>query len=365
MAATMQDVAERAGVSIATVSFVLNNTKRVTPGTRQRIEQAMADLGFRRNVVARALASRRTRIIALVYPALEHRLGGSVVEFITSAARTASKADYHLVVWPISNDAAELTALAGQGLVDGVLLMEVQLEDARVEALRRLGVPFALIGRTRDVTGLNYVDIDFDTSMQTAMDHLLALEHRRIVLVSGSQEEVSYVHYGPYEREEAAYRRICAEHGLPPVIMRCGQSAVAGRAAAERLLVEVPETTAVIVADESSAAGLVAGLRQRNRRIPEDISVMSVLTSKDMAAACDPPLTLVTAPGLELGRLGVEALLSPLRGADPLPPVLRAGKLEIGQSTGPAPAAAGPRAAGAKVAAPKRRARRPVSGIAT
>ena len=68
MAATMKDVAERAGVSIATVSFVINNTKRVTPETRLRIETAMADLGFRRNVVARALASRRTRIIALVYP---------------------------------------------------------------------------------------------------------------------------------------------------------------------------------------------------------------------------------------------------------------------------------------------------------
>ena len=64
MAATMQDVADRAGVSIATVSFVVNNTKNVTPQTRARIEQAMADLGFRRNLVARALASRRTRIVA-------------------------------------------------------------------------------------------------------------------------------------------------------------------------------------------------------------------------------------------------------------------------------------------------------------
>src|ERR1700709_414918 len=70
MAATMRDVADQAGVSIATVSFVVNNTKRVTPQTRARIEQAMQDLGFRRNLVARALASRRTRIIALVLAAL-------------------------------------------------------------------------------------------------------------------------------------------------------------------------------------------------------------------------------------------------------------------------------------------------------
>jgi DNA-binding LacI/PurR family transcriptional regulator len=154
MATTMREVAEAAGVSIATVSFVVNNSKRVTPETRERIERVMAELGFRRNVVARALASRRSRIIALVYPMLAHRLAGSVTEFITSAARAASAASYHLVVWPVGNDGSELAALVGQKLVDGVLLMEVQLDDARVVALRELDIPFALIGRTRDVTGL-------------------------------------------------------------------------------------------------------------------------------------------------------------------------------------------------------------------
>jgi len=78
MATTMREVAEAAGVSIATVSFVVNNSKRVAPETRERIERAMTELGFRRNIVARALASRRTQIIALVYPVLEHRLSGSI-----------------------------------------------------------------------------------------------------------------------------------------------------------------------------------------------------------------------------------------------------------------------------------------------
>ncbi len=111
---TMRDVAKRAGVSIATVSFVLNDTKPVTPATRQRIEQAMTELGFRRNVVARALASRRTRIIAMAYPALDHRFGFSAAEFFTSAADAARKQDYHLVLWPVGNDGGELTELVGQ-----------------------------------------------------------------------------------------------------------------------------------------------------------------------------------------------------------------------------------------------------------
>ena len=143
-------------------------------------------------MVGRALASRRTRVVALVYPAMEHKLGASGMEFVTSAARTASAAGYHLVLWPVSNDADELTELVGQGLVDGVLLMEVQLEDARVEVLRATRTPFALIGRSADLTGLVYVDIDFDRTMEQAVDHLIGLGHRHLVLVAGSQASASF-----------------------------------------------------------------------------------------------------------------------------------------------------------------------------
>ena len=335
MATTMREVAEAAGVSIATVSFVVNNSKRVAPETRERIERVMTELGFRRNIVARALASRRTQIIALVYPVLEHRVSGSITEFITSAARAASAAEYHLVVWPVGNDGSELAALVGQKLVDGVLLMEVQLDDARVPALRELDIPFALIGRTRDVTGLHYVDIDFDASVQMAMDHLATLGHNRIVLVNGSQEGESFASYGPYVRSEIAYHELCAQRGIEPVILRCRQTVRSGREAAMELVATAPDTTAVIIADEVAAAGLVAELARTGREVPSDISVMSILSSLDMAAICNPPLTTVTAPGTELGRLGVEALLRQLDGGPPMAPVLRAGVLAIGESTGP------------------------------
>jgi DNA-binding LacI/PurR family transcriptional regulator len=336
MATTMREVAQAAGVSVATVSFVVNNSKRVTPETRERIERVMAELGFRRNVVARALASRRTQIIALVYPVLEHRLSGSVTDFITSAARAASAADYHLVVWPVGNDGSDLAELVGQQLVDGVLLMEVQLDDARVAALQELDIPFALIGRTRDPDGLYYVDIDFDASIQLAVDHLVALGHHRIALVNGSQEGDSFASYGPYVRSEIAYRELCTQRRIEPVVLRCQQTVRSGRNAATELVATAPDATAVIIVDEAAAAGLVAELARLGRAVPGDISVMSILSSIDMAAMCNPPLTTVTAPGTELGSLGVEALLRRLDGgAPPIVPVLRAGRLAIGESTGP------------------------------
>jgi DNA-binding LacI/PurR family transcriptional regulator len=248
---------------------------------------------------------------------------------------------YHLVVWPVNNDGSELATLVGQKLVDGVLLMEVQLDDARVEALRELDIPFALIGRTRDVAGLHCVDIDIAASVRMAMDHLGGLGHRRIALVNGSQDEPSFASYGPYVRTESAYRELAAERRMEPVVLPCRQTVRFGRDAAVALLEAAEDVTAVIILGEAAAAGLVAELTRLGRAVPGDISVISILSSVDMAAICNPPLTTVTAPGNDLGRLGVDALLRQLDGAPPMPPELRTGVLVLAESTGPVRATSG------------------------
>lgn len=334
---TMRDVAERAGVSIATVSFVLNDTKPVKADTRNRIEEAMAELGFRRNMVARALASRRTHILAMAYPALEHRFGGAATEFFTSAADTARKQDYHLVLWPVSNDGSELTELVGEGLVDGVLLMEVQLDDPRVAVLQATGTPFTLIGRTSDLDGVAHVDIDFDTTTEEAVAYLYELGHRQLVLVSGNVADPSFHNYGPYVRTEAAFRRVAAEYGLEPVVIECAYSAQGGREAAARLIREHPATTAILTVNEYAALGLMSGLNRLGRTVPADVSLLSLLASPEMAALSDPELSIMRSPGPELGRLAIETLIRQLEGATPLPPRLLPCTLEPAGSTLPPP----------------------------
>ncbi|MFI7062094.1 LacI family DNA-binding transcriptional regulator [Kribbella sp. NPDC050124] len=335
---TMKDVAQRAGVSIATVSFLLNDTKPVTAATRARIEQAMADLGYRRNVVARALASRRTHIIAMAYPALDHKFGFSAAEFFTSAADAARKQDYHLVLWPVGNDGTELTELVGQGLVDGVVLMEVQLDDPRVTVLQQAGTPFAMIGRTSTLEGLSHVDIDFDRTVEDAVEYLYGLGHRRLTLISGNLNDPLFSTYGPYVRSEAAYRRVAAEYGLETVVLESSGSTMAGQDAMARLVREYPDTTAVLIVNEFAALGAVAGLHRLGRRVPEDISVLPLLMAPEMAALTNPELSIMRTPGPELGQLGTEALIRQLEGADPLPPQLVPAKLHPGATTAPPPA---------------------------
>jgi DNA-binding LacI/PurR family transcriptional regulator len=333
MATTMREVAEAAGVSIATVSYVVNNTKPVTPETRRRIEQAMADLGFRRNLLARALASRRTRLLALVCPFFEDRLALTIRDFIIGAARAANNADHHMVIWPVSNHGTELAELMSQKLVDGVVLMAVQMDDPRVEQLRAADMPFALIGRTRDVTGLHWIDIDLDATMRIAMDHLVGLGHTNITLINGSQDHEDWEGFGPYVRSEQAYLELAAAYGFDPVILRCTDQRPAGRDAIAEMVETAPETTAVIVMDETAAPGIVAELSRRGRSVPADISVVSMLSSVEASLLCNPPLTAVTAPGTELGRLGIEALLAQLNGTPDPEPRLRTGELVIGEST--------------------------------
>jgi DNA-binding LacI/PurR family transcriptional regulator len=335
---TMRDVADHAGVSIATVSFVVNNTKPVTQATRTRIEASMKALGYRPNAVARALASRRTRILALAYPALDHRLGGSGMEFMIAAARTAGAHGYHLMMWPGANDGRELTELVGQQLVDGVILMEVQLDDPRVSALQATGTPYALIGRTADPSNSLYVDIDFEQTAAGAVQHLYDLGHRRIVFVTGSQTRESYYNYGPYVRTERAFRATAERLGIAPVVVTAGQDASSGRGLARHLLADHPDTSALVMLNEFAAIGLLTGLQHHGVTVPDDMSVVSMLTSDEMATFTQPTLTIMRSPGAELGELAVNHLVRRMATGEHPAPVLLPSILVPGESTAAPPA---------------------------
>jgi DNA-binding LacI/PurR family transcriptional regulator len=335
--ATMRDVAERANVSIATVSFVVNDTKPVSPATRARIVAAMKDLNYQRNVVARALASHRTRIIALLYPALDHRAGPTIMKFITKAASVAHSRGYDFVLWPVSNDAEQMSHLLAGGLVDGVLLMEVQVNDARVDRLVESAVPFALIGRTND-SSLPFVDIDFKETLEKALDYFTSVGHTHIALVNEHTPGGLLDDLGPLVRTEASYREGMIARGLVPQVVFCEGSPQSGRVAATDVLALDPDTTAIIVMNENAAFGVVSGIKRAGLLVPEDVSVLSISTSSEMGALSDPILSTMNAPASELGELGVGALIDQLEGTVAHPPqLLIACPLVLGESTGPAP----------------------------
>ena len=121
---TMTDVARRAGVAVSTVSYALNGTRPISEATRQRIFDAIEELGYKPHALARGLASKRSRLIALLFPNSERGLGYTELEFVTSAASTAKENQYSLVLWVYDvHDLAGLRQLVQQRLVDGVIVM--------------------------------------------------------------------------------------------------------------------------------------------------------------------------------------------------------------------------------------------------
>ncbi|WP_254782798.1 MULTISPECIES: LacI family DNA-binding transcriptional regulator [unclassified Curtobacterium] len=337
--ATMQQVADRAGVSIATVSFVVNGNKRVSAATRARVTAAMRELGYRNNVVARALASRRSRILALVFPVLEHRLGQTALQFFTSAAGRASELGYHLVLWPAAATGDDVQELISGGLADGVVVMEVTMRDPRIERLVELDVPFVAIGRTADPSGISFVDIDFERTVEDALDHLTGLGHRRIGLVVEDLDGTAMADYGPKVRSEAAFRASVERRGLSGTVVAAGASAEGGRRAAADLLARDPDLTAAIIMKDDSNFGLVSGLRAGGRRVPEDVSVVAIVSSDGAGAATEPVLTTLNAPGPALGRLAVESLVDRLEGGTTdRTHTLIPCALHLADSTAPAPA---------------------------
>jgi DNA-binding LacI/PurR family transcriptional regulator len=314
---TMLDVARHANVSLSTVSYALNGTRPISEKTRQHIFAVMDELGYRPNILARGLASKRSKIIALLFPAPERGLGITELEFVTSANDVARELGYSLILWPSDlRDIGELRKLTQEGLVDGIILMEVRLNDERVELLRRIEFPFSMIGRSEELGSIAYSDVDFEQTTQDAVRYLRKLGHTRIGFLNQSQ--LAYEHgYGPAVRTQAAFEQIMKAGGEPVVARFCKTSPQAGYEACNQFLVEHPELTALVIMNERAVPGVIQALSDRGLNVPQDFSLVGIISSAHAAEMMRPPLTTMDIQTKELGHLAVEFLIQQLEEGGP------------------------------------------------
>ena len=333
---TMLDVAKRANVALSTVSYALNNTRPISDETRKRIFQAMEELGYRPHAMARGLASKRSRIIALLFPAPERGLGITELEFVTNATDAARENGYNLVLWSSEmHDPNELRLFAQQGLVDGVIVMEVHLNDERINLLRKIGFPFSMIGRCANNDGLSYVDIDFEQTMREAVDCLAGLGHKHIAFLNQSQSAFD-TGYGPTVRSDIEFPKSIQAAGVEGISRFCRPAPQAGYEAFNKLLARCPGLTALITMNERAVAGVMQAIADRGWRIPDDFSLIVIGSSARMAEMITPPLTTSDIATAELSRLGVELLIQQLETeeSEPLQELIPC-QLVIRGSTGP------------------------------
>lgn len=337
-APTINDVARAAGVSVATVSRVLNDKGDVSPATRRAVHEVITSLQFspRSNRRRGAAARTRSRTLSLVFPTSVQGLTSFDLDFVMGAATATEDRDYSFNVVTRSLAPQQLRQLVEQGHVDGVILMQTLVRDWRVELLTSLGFPFVTIGLPPEPGAANHVDFDLEGAVRQLVDLLVMLGHREIGFVSRPQAHVD-AGVRAAVRLLGAHDTAMRMHGLVPHAAPAElEEESAGRAARE-LLRREPGTTALITTHGSAAAGVLTALRQDGVSVPGDVSVVGISTSL-IARLLTPELTHVHFPSAELGYRAAAILVRQLEelsaGGTPEPDSFRfAPTLAVGAST--------------------------------
>ncbi|MEV4620656.1 LacI family DNA-binding transcriptional regulator [Asanoa sp. NPDC049573] len=302
------EIARRAGVSRSTVSYVLSGKKAVSEPTRQRIQAVIDELDYRPNATARALREGRTHTLGLVIPPAAQRLTDMQLGFVASVVEAAARVDLDVLLSPSGGDHdRSFERIVTSRRVDGVILMEIRLEDDRVSRLRQTGLPFVTIGRTAEPGGMSWVDVDYAGLISRCVGHLADLGHRQIALVNRSAELVASG-YGPGHRAQAGFAAAVSERGLTGVEVCCGDDASAGEACVEELLAAHPQVTAIATINEAALPGIQRALDAAGLAVPRDFSVAGV-AARHWAEDFRPALTAADLPMLEMGADAVSLLM--------------------------------------------------------
>ncbi|MEV6237595.1 LacI family DNA-binding transcriptional regulator [Lentzea sp. NPDC051838] len=337
---TIADVARHAGVSSSTVSYVLSGKRTISAETRDRVRDAVRELGYHPHAGARSLAARRSHIVALMVPLRTDVYVPVMMEIAIAVTTAARQHGYDVLL--VTNDEGPdgVRRIAGSGLADGVILMDVELDDERIPVLQAQGTQAALIGLPRDVRGLSCVDHDFAAAGALCADHLADLGHREIAFI-GYGSGVYHRHAGYAERTLAGLRDRASRRGLRFLHRTCEGTYESTAGTLARILADRPGTTGFVVQNESAIGPLLTLLRTSGRTVPEDASVIA-LCQDQLAEQFAPKLTAVTGSAQELGRVAVDQIMRRLGvvngGGRPgdelelLDPVLT-----VRDSTGPAP----------------------------
>ena len=307
-ASSVKDVAARAGVSLGTVSNVLNRPDRVSPETRARVEQAMRDLGFVRNESARQLRAGRSRTLAYVLLDARNPFFTDVAE---GAERTAEAAGLSLFLCNSDNRPSreqDYLAHLVEQRVQGILVTPVDAQSPALDDVRRNGTPVVIVDRTRSDDTFCSVAVDDELGGRLAVEHLVEQGHTRVAFIGGP-DTIGQVR----DRLEGA-RKAWADAGLPPeqlvVVPTEALTVVEGRSAGERVmgLGRSRRPTAAFCANDLLALGLLQQLSTSGLSVPGDLAIVGY-DDIEYASAAAVPLTSVRQPRQELGRRAAELVL--------------------------------------------------------
>ncbi len=315
--ATLEEIAKRAKVSRSTVSRVINDDSRVSNGTRKRVLTVVKRLNYHPNMAARSLATGRTRVLGLVIPMGVTALFSDpyfpiLIQGVTSACNTL---DHSVMLWLAEPEYERrmINQIMHSGLVDGVILASMLVDDSLMNSLIESDMPFVLVGRHPTDSRVSYVDVDNVGSARELVAYLLQSGCRRIATITGPNNMIAGV-----DRLQG-YTLALRDAGIkldPSLIVAGDFSENSGYAGMHKLLPLKPE--AVFVASDSMAIGALRAIRGAGIHVPQDIGVAG-FDDMPFAERTDPPLTTVHQPIQQAGVAAAETLIDLIKDPDSHP----------------------------------------------
>ncbi len=317
MPLTLEEIAKQAGVSRSTVSRVLNKHPNVSEEARERVLAVTQRLDFQPNVLARSLAGGRSRILGLVIP-----MGVAALFtdpyfpiLIQGVASACNSHDYSVMLWLAEPEQERrvIQKILQGGLIDGVIVSSMLMDDPLLKALLDRQMPFILIGRHPTDQRVSYIDVDNRNSAREMVAYMLRLGYRRIATVTGPLNMIA-----GNDRLEG-YQLALRERGImpDPALMASGDFTEVGAfTATKRLLAHQPD--AIFCASDAMAAGVLRALREAGKRVPEDIGLAG-FDDIPMSARLEPPLTTVRQPIQRTGAVAAETLIDLLEEGETRP----------------------------------------------
>jgi LacI family transcriptional regulator len=304
---TIRDVAAQAGVSVATVSKVINGRYGVAASTMARVQAVINDLGYEASLVAQSLRNHRTNVIGILVADLEP----FSAELLKGAADAIRGSGFEMVIYSAGGHSAShvgwerryLSRLSGT-LIDGAVLVTPTVVDVNY------GAPIVAIDPHTGQSGLPTIDSDSLRGGQLATNHLLELGHRRIAMITGRPDLQSS------QLREQGYRQALDAAGVPAdeeLILTGDYDAEVSAACTRQLLTSARPPTAIFGANDVSAIAAIEAAAALGVRVPGDLSVVGFDNIPE-SALCSPPLTTVNQPIRQMGERSIQLLLQLMRG---------------------------------------------------
>ncbi len=317
MSITLNDIARMSGVSRSTVSRVLNDDPNVKDQTRKKVRNILQSIHFQPNLAARGLAAGHSRVLGLVIP-----IGVSAIFsdpyfplLIQGVATACNALGYSVMLWLAEPEYERKTIsqIIYNGIVDGVIVSSMQLNEPLVDGLCESERPFLTIGRNTSRERINYVDVDNRSGAYQAVSHILRTGHRRVATITGPRNTiVSQDRYQGYldamhERAVPVHVELTAEGEF---------SDTTGYLSMKHLLQHEPD--AVFVASDAMAIAAMRAIGEAGLRIPQDVAVVG-FDDIPTAATSKPPLTTVRQPIQRTGSVAAEMLIDLIEHPGPQP----------------------------------------------